>query len=55
MVNQGVLVDAVFERDIAKAFDAVANDALVGLTLTDAKALFDAMVMATRDYLDWWF
>ncbi|HML46017.1 MAG TPA: alpha-glucosidase/alpha-galactosidase [Clostridia bacterium] len=55
VVNQQTLVDAVYERDLAKAFDAFANDALVGLALSDAKALFDAMVKGTRAYLDWWF
>lgn len=52
VVNQEMTVKAGFERDLELAFKAFINDPLVTLSLPDARALFDAMVRGTKDYLN---
>ena len=52
VVNQEMTVKAGFERDLELAFKAFINDPLVTLSLPDARALLDAMVRGTKDYLN---
>ncbi len=48
---QQLLVDAIVERDIEKAFMVFANDPLVRLPLNKARELFDRMIANTSKYL----
>jgi alpha-galactosidase len=49
--EQELVVQACFDRDLKKAFLAFANDPLVTVDTTAAKALFDEMVEGTGAYL----
>lgn len=49
--GQKLLVDAVVERDLDKAFRVFANDPLVRLPLDKSRELFDRMVANTSKYL----
>ena len=52
VVIQEMVVDAAYNKDIKKAFEAFCKDPQVAaLTLKDAKALFDEMVENTKEYL----
>ena len=48
---QRLLVDAIIERDIEKAFRVFVNDPLVRLPLDKARELFDRMIANTSKYL----
>ena len=52
VASQELVVDAVIERDLDKAFLAFANDPLVTIGFDDARKLFDEMVANTAKYLD---
>ena len=49
--EQELIVEAGIRRDFDLAFKAFANDALVRLSLDDAKKLFDEMIENTKEYL----
>ena len=49
--NQQLLMEAIAERNLDKAFLAFVNDPLVRLTREKAREMFDRMVDATSEYL----
>lgn len=49
--EQEILVDAVLTRDLNQAFEAFLMDPNMGLPLTEARELFQAMVEGTKSYL----
>lgn len=49
--GQRLLIDAIFERNLDKAFLVFANDPLVRLPREKARELFDRMVNNTKEYL----
>ena len=53
--EQEMIVEAAARRDLDLAFSAFANNALVNLSLSDARALFDEMVDNTKEYLKEYF
>ena len=52
---QAIVARAARERNLELAFKAFANDPLVNLDLTRARALFDEMVDNTKEYLSEYF
>jgi len=50
--EQQLVLEAVAERNLDKAFMAFSSDPLVTCSLADAKKLFDEMINNTRKYLD---
>ena len=53
--EQEIIVEAAARRDLDLAFSAFSNNALVNLSLSDARALFDEMVDNTKEYLQEYF
>lgn len=53
--QQLLILEAVWERDLEKAFVAFSNDNLVTLNKSDARKLFDEMVENTKAYLTDYF
>ncbi len=52
VVIQEMVVDAAYNKDIKKAFEAFLKDPQIAtLNLKDAKALFDEMIENTKEYL----
>ena len=49
--NQQLLMEAIAERSLDKAFLSFVNDPLVRLTREKARELFDRMVAGTAQYL----
>ena len=49
--EQMSVLDAAFERNLDKVFEAFANDPLVTINRADARVLFDKMIENTKEYL----
>ena len=55
VAEQELIVEAALNRDLELAFTAFANDPLVTVNVTDARALFNEMVENTKSYLTEYF
>ena len=55
VAEQELVVEAALTRDLELAFIAFANDPLVTINVSRARALFDEMVENTKSYLTEYF